>query len=315
MGRGIGLDVVRSTVARLNGEVCLQSEPGRGTTVEIIVPVSMESMDVLAVVTADVHALIPFDAVRKTVRLTNKDLARSANGTMLVLEGQALPFLPLVEILGKKRPPGAAPRTWSTLVVQSRGLQVAIGVDRLNGVRSVVVRPLPALCGSIPFVTGATLDGEGNPELVLDPAALVAAVRSDTRPAAEPDLVRPSSVLVVDDSLTSRMLEQSILETAGYQVDVAVCGEEALEKVREKQYAVFVVDVEMPGINGFELLERFRADPDVQRTPAILVTSRVSPEDRQRGLQVGARAHIAKSEFEEGILLRTIRRLIGEESS
>lgn len=315
MGRGIGLDVVRSTVTKLKGEVNLHSQPGQSTTVDIKVPVSMESMDVLAVMAGDVKALIPFDAVRQTVRLASKDLARSASGTMLALDGQALPFLPLAELLGKKRHMASAPRMWTTLVIQSRGQQAAVGVDRLSGVRNVVVRPLPVLAGSIPLVTGATLDGEGNPELVLDPVTLVAAVRSEIAPAAEPAAVPPSSVLVVDDSLTSRMLEQSILETAGYQVDAATSGEEALEKVRHKRYAAFVVDVEMPGMNGFELLEKFRADPLLQRIPAILITSRVSPADRQRGLQVGARAHIAKNEFEEGNLLRVIRSLIEEGSA
>lgn len=315
MGRGIGLDVVRSTVARLKGEVNLRSEPGRGTTVEIIVPVSMESMDVLAVVACETTALIPFAAVSQTVRLLNKDLARSANGATLILEGQALPFLPLAEILSGKRLQGPLPRAWTALVIQARGARAAIGVDGLDGVRNVVVRPLPTLSGPVLLIAGATLDGEGNPQLVLDPDALVAAVRSETGPATEPAAVQQFPVLVVDDSLTTRMLEQSILETAGYQVDLATSGEEALEKAQRRRYAVFVVDVEMPGMNGFELLERFRADPVLHRVPTVMVTSRTAAEDRQRAEQAGARAYIVKSEFDEGHLLRTIRELIGEESS
>lgn len=315
MGRGIGLDVVRSTVARLKGEVSLRSEPGRGTSVEIIVPVSMESMDVLAVVACETTALIPFAAVSRTVRLLNKDLARSANGAMLIWEDQALPFLPLAEILSGRRRQGPLPRAWTALVIQARGARAAIGVDGLEGVRNVVVRPLPTLSGPIPLVAGATLDGAGNPQLVLNPDALVAAVRSETGPATEPAAIQQFPVLVVDDSLTTRMLEQSILETAGYQVDLAISGEEALEKARHKRYAVFVVDVEMPGMNGFELLERFRADPVLHRVPAVMVTSRNAAEDRQRAEQAGARAYIVKSEFDEGHLLRTIRGLIGEASS
>ncbi|WP_020472202.1 hybrid sensor histidine kinase/response regulator [Zavarzinella formosa] len=314
MGRGIGLDVVRATVSRLKGEVSLRSEPGRGTTIEMMVPVSMESMDVLAVDAGDSRALIPFDAILKTARLANKDLVRSNNGVMMVLDGQAFPFVPLADILDGRRQTGRSPMVWTILVVRARGLQAAVGVDRLNGVRNVVVRPLPALCGPVPLVVGGTLDGEGNPELVLDPAALIAAVHSESESATEPVVVPPSSVLVVDDSLTSRMLEQSILETAGYHVDLAVSGEDALEKAKLKQYAIFVVDVEMPGMNGFELLEKFQADPVLRRIPAILVTSRASPEDRRRGKQAGASDHIAKGDFEEGHLLRTIRRLIGGES-
>ncbi|VTR92561.1 signal transduction histidine kinase : CheA signal transduction histidine kinase OS=Anaeromyxobacter sp. (strain Fw109-5) GN=Anae109_2367 PE=4 SV=1: Hpt: HATPase_c: CheW: Response_reg [Gemmata massiliana] len=315
MGRGIGLDVVRATVGRLKGEVELRSEPGRGTALELMVPVSLESMDVLSVSAGESSVLIPFDAIRQTMRLANKDLARSASGAALVLDGHTIPFVPLAEVLSKKRLPGSWPQTWTVVVLRARGAQGAIGVNRLNGVRNVVLRPLPALSGSSPLVAGATLDGEGNPELVLDPPALITAVRSVTGPATEPVVAPPASVLVVDDSLTSRMLEQSILETAGYRVDLAVSGEDALEKAKQKPYALFVVDVEMPGMNGFELLERFRADPVLQKTPAVLVTSRASGDDRRRGEQVGARAHIAKGDFEEAHLLRTIRRLIEGEST
>lgn len=315
MGRGIGLDVARATVARLKGEVSLRSEPGRGTAIEITVPASMESMDVLAVAAGEATILIPFAAVSQTIRVTNKDLARSANRATLILEGQALPFLPLAEILRGKRLPGPSPRAWTALVVQARGAQAAIGVDRLDGVRNVVVRPLPTLTGPVPLVAGATLDEEGNPQLVLDPATLVNAIRSETGPATEAAAVQQFPVLVVDDSLTTRMLEQSILETAGYQVDLATSGEEALEKARRKRYAVYVVDVEMPDMNGFELLEKFRADPILRDVPAVMVTSRAAAEDRQRAEQAGARAYIVKSEFDEGHLLRTIRELVAEESS
>ncbi|HEY6006002.1 MAG TPA: response regulator, partial [Anaeromyxobacter sp.] len=118
-------------------------------------------------------------------------------------------------------------------------------------------------------------------------------------------------VLVVDDSLTTRMLEQSILESAGYEVDVAVSAEEALARARRQTYGLFVVDVEMPGMDGFEFVERTRADPVLRATPAILVTSRSSASDRRRGEEVGARAFIVKSEFDQAQLLRTISELMG----
>jgi two-component system chemotaxis sensor kinase CheA len=315
MGRGIGMDVVRATVSQLKGDVNIHSERGKGTTVELLVPVSLESLDVLVVEAAGTRASIPFDAVRQTLRLGTKELVRSANGLSMILEGHAIPFLPLAEILSKSRQPGPSPSAWSAIVLRVRDMQAAVGVNRLHGVRNVVVRPLPALCGSVPLVSGAALNLDGNPELVLDPTVLVNAVRSRTAPALESEPPPTPRILVTDDSLTSRMLEQSVLESAGYRVDLAVSGEDALEKAKLKPYSLFVVDVEMPGLNGFEVLERFRADPQLQRVPAILVTSRVSPEDRRRGEQVGARAHIAKGEFEETQLLHTIRRLLGEGKS
>ena len=121
---------------------------------------------------------------------------------------------------------------------------------------------------------------------------------------------RPS-VLVIDDSLTTRMLEQSILESAGYEVDVATSGEEAIEKARGKQYGLFLVDVEMPGMDGFEFVSRTQADASLRTVPAILVTSRSATEDRRRGEQVGARGYVVKGEFDQVYLLRLIREFMG----
>jgi two-component system chemotaxis sensor kinase CheA len=127
--------------------------------------------------------------------------------------------------------------------------------------------------------------------------------------ATEPTTRLP--VLVVDDSLTTRMLEQSILESAGYEVDVATSAEQALEKSKARAYGLFVVDVEMPGMDGFEFVARTRTDPSLRNTPAILVTSRGSAEDKRRGFEAGARAYIVKGEFDQGHLLRAIRELVG----
>jgi two-component system chemotaxis sensor kinase CheA len=106
------------------------------------------------------------------------------------------------------------------------------------------------------------------------------------------------------------MLEQSILESAGYDVSLACSGEEGLEKARKSAYALFLVDVEMPGMDGFAFIEQVRADPLLRGIPSILVTSRAAPEDRERGRKVGAQAYIVKSEFDQGALLERIRTLV-----
>jgi two-component system chemotaxis sensor kinase CheA len=128
---------------------------------------------------------------------------------------------------------------------------------------------------------------------------------------AAPPRAPAAPILIVDDSLTTRMLEQSILESAGYVVDLASSGEEALEKARHRRYSLFLVDVEMPGMDGFALLEHLRADPNLHGIPALLVTSRQAPEDRARGMQAGARAYIVKSEFDQAELVGKIRGLVG----
>jgi two-component system chemotaxis sensor kinase CheA len=196
------------------------------------------------------------------------------------------------------------------VIVRAGARLVAVGADRVGGTSDVVVRPLPPWVDPDPAVAGATLDGEGNPRLVLDPAGLLAAVEGGATARVDAPRAPRAPVLVVDDSLTTRMLEQHILETAGYEVEVAVSGEEALEKARARRFGLFVVDVEMPGMDGFEFVRVTRADPRTA-APAILVTSRAAPADRQRGLDAGASAYVVKSEFDQGRLLELIDGLLG----
>jgi len=307
-GRGIGLDVVREAVERLGGDVVVRTGRGVGTTIELVIPPSLASMDVLLIETEEADGAVsttsvPLDAVRSTVRVAAGEISHGSPGAAIVYERKAIPFMPLATALGGAR--WSAARHWTVIVVAGAEGTAAIGVDRMRGTARIVTRPLPGGLVASPIVVGASLDADGNPQLVLDPDGLVAAaqrgdpVRLDPTPPGLP-------VLVVDDSMTTRMLEQSILESAGYEVDVAVSAEEALEILRHKRYALILVDVEMPGMDGFTFIERIRADPALRDLPAILVTSRSSPEDCQRGLDVGANGHIVKSEFDQSELLALI---------
>lgn len=310
-GRGIGLDIVRATAARLNGEAHIRSEKGRGTAVELSVPVSLASLAALVVEAGDITASIPLDAVRGVLRAGAGQIAHESSRASIVWEGQVLPFLPLAAAL--RRPAHGSPgrRIWQVVVIQAGSAFAAVGVDRLLGATNTVLRPLPHPVVVEPVVSGASFDPSGNPQLVLDPGGLVEAARAARAPSAVPAPTPRPPLLVIDDSLTTRMLEQSILESAGYEVELAVSAEEALEKTRQRRYGLFVVDIEMPGMDGFEFVSRTRNDPALREIPAILVTSRSSAEDRRRGKDVGARAYIVKSEFDQGFLLQTIRGLLG----
>jgi len=305
-GRGIGLDVVRDSVERLGGEVTCRSTPGTGTTFEIVIPPSLSSMDALHVVASGDGRVtaIALDAVRNTRRLVASEITFAAPGSSILYNGTAIPFIPLNAALDGA--PWSVGRNWAAVIVAGAGGLAAIGVDRLLGTGKIVVRPLPERMGASPIVVAASLYSDGNPQLLLDPDGLVeAARRGGTGKLTSEIKKRP--VLVVDDSLTTRMLEQSILESAGYDVDTAVSGEEALTRVRQKTYALILVDVEMPGMDGFTFIERIRSDPKTRDVPAILVTSLAEPEHRKRGHDVGAQGYIVKSEFDQAELLSMIQ--------
>ncbi len=311
-GRGIGLDVVRETTMRLKGEVKVESERGQGTSVEMLVPVSLSSLAALEFEAGGAFASLPLDSISGVLRITEHDIARSHSKESIVHDGKVIPFMALATALNVHAETDRKRRTWPAIVVKAPSGLVAIGVDQLLGAATVVVRSLPSSAPAAPFVTGASLDAEGNPQLVLDPEGLLDAARLGRTPAAvEKEAAKPTPVLVIDDSLTTRMLEQNILESAGYEVDVATSGEAGLAKAKEKQYGLFLVDVEMPGIDGFEFVSRTQLDHALRAIPSILVTSRSAVEDKRRGELVGARAYITKGEFDQGHLLETIRQLIG----
>jgi two-component system chemotaxis sensor kinase CheA len=188
---------------------------------------------------------------------------------------------------------------------------VALGVEHLLGATEVVVKPLPSALAASALVQGAAFDAAGVPRPVLDARGLVAASRGRPLAVAPPPVAaKLKPILVIDDSLTTRMLEQSILESAGFEVELAIHAEQALEKARQREYGLFIVDWEMPGMSGVEFVALTRQDPQLGRVPAILVTSLSSPENRRAGQEAGASAYIVKGEFEQARFLDTVRRLL-----
>ncbi len=312
-GRGVGLDLIREALASVGGTVSLSTAPGAGTSLTLNVPASLAALEALIVEVGGDLLAIPLAAVTRAVRVREAELNRTAEGTSLLLDDQVVPFVPLAWLLRRADGPRGQGNNddraiWSAVVVGSEGA-VALGVDRLYGSETLVARALPDSVDVDPTIAGVSLDADGNPRLLLDPEALLAAAG---RLPARRDTVRPKkrSILVIDDSLTTRMLEQSILESAGYEVALATSAEQGLEMARERHHDLFLVDVEMPGMDGFGFIEQVRADPRLAATPAVLVTSRASPEDLARGRAAGANGHIDKGEFDQIAFLQRIGRLI-----
>jgi two-component system, chemotaxis family, sensor kinase CheA len=310
-GRGIGLDVVREAAARLGGNVQITMLPGQGTTFELSVPLSVASLDVLIVEAAGVAAAIPLDAVRRTLRVDASAISSSASGESITFDDRAIALSPLARALRREAPGESAPSAVrSVIVVEGSDGLGALGIDRWLGTATMVLRPLPEHAPADAIVAGVSVDADGNPQLVLDPDGLVQAARQRAPGAAHTPGER-LPLLVIDDSMTTRMLEQSILESAGYEVDTASSAEEGLASARRRRYALFLVDVEMPGMDGFTFIETIRKDPDLRAIPAILVTSLSEPAHKQRGQDVGAQGYMVKSEFDQADLLTRIRRLVG----
>jgi two-component system chemotaxis sensor kinase CheA len=247
------------------------------------------------------------------------DEVRTVEGRETVsLHGQVLALVELAEVLQLERPGRSVSREFLTVIVLGSGeQQAAFAVDSVLNEQEVLVKPFQRPLARIRNIAGATLLGSGQLTPVLNPADLIKSARVATgsaRPAPAPTAAaRPSetkSILVAEDSITSRMLLKSILESAGYRVRTAVDGLEAFMLLRSEKFHLVVTDVEMPRLNGFDLTARIRADKKLAELPVILVTGLEKREHRERGVDVGASAYLVKQSFDQSNLLETVQRFI-----
>ena len=307
-GRGIGMDVVRDAVNGLQAVLTVRTTPGRGTSFTLALPLSLSSVEALLLESSGQRVALPLSVVRRTARLRPADIHHTPDGEAILDEERSVPIVTLAEIFGQA-PKIRRPSAISAVIVETSAGRAAIGVGRIAGTAGIILRALPELAPARDIIAGASLDADGHARLVLDPDSVIAFAHG-RRAANAPEDAKKRPLLVIDNSLTTRMLEQNILESAGYDVDVAVSAEEGLERVRRRDYALILVDVEMPGMDGFGFIETIRRDPATEDIPAILVTSRAAPEDRRRGMDAGAQDYVVKSEFDQAVLLERIRELV-----
>jgi two-component system chemotaxis sensor kinase CheA len=313
-GRGVGLDVVAHAVEQLSGRVEVESRPAEGTRFTMTVPLTLATTRAVIVEAAGAPYALPTTAVERVMR--PKRLGTLAGRPVMEHDGHQIPVAMLASLVdplgGHAAPDTACPGVVAILAIGAQ--RAAVGIDRVVGEDSVVVKPLGYPLLRVRYFAGATILGSGRVVPILNARDLVrAALRAGgavvTARPVESDRPR-RRVLVVDDSLTTRTLERYILEAAGYEVEVAGDGAEALALLQERVCDLLVSDVEMPLVDGVALTAAIRLDPKLRALPVILVTTRESAPDQQRGLEAGADAYIAKSSFDQDNLLRTIADLI-----
>jgi two-component system chemotaxis sensor kinase CheA len=313
-GRGVGMDVVRTNIQELGGQVQIESRLGMGTTITQTLPLTLVTTRVLLVEIGEQMFGLPASGCRGSV-WAYPDEVRSIEGrAMLPYEGRLAPILRLADLLDVA---GAQPfpsrhRT-PTVIIGSAQRPLALLIDRLVDEREVVVKPLGTLMERQRRFSGAIQLGDGRLVLLLNPMALAQTARGMAlaRPLSRRDATHHSRLLVADDSFTTRELIRSILQSAGYEVTTAVDGLDALDKLRAASYDLVVSDVEMPRVDGFQLTTQIRRDLGLIDLPVVIITSLASETHRRRGLEAGAQAYIVKSQFDQGNLLETVRQLLG----
>jgi len=314
-GRGMGLAIARREVERLQGNLTIADRPEGGAAVTIEVPLSLLSQRLVFVAVQDQTLAIPSaDVVR--LRTASAQSLFSGTGTPMTRIGEEeIPVTSLAALLGMEAPVvPSAERGLSLVVVRAADRRLALAVDRFVATRETVVTAAEETGLDSGRYLGTVLMDDGGPALVLNVPGLMplpgSTLPAPARPAEEATPAR-AHILVVDDSITTRTLEKSILEAHGYRVTLCVDGREALERLSEgMEVGLIISDVEMPRMDGFALLQAVKADKRLEEIPVILVTSRASDEDRERGLRLGADAYIVKTRFDQNELLAGIRRLL-----
>jgi two-component system chemotaxis sensor kinase CheA len=314
-GRGVGLNVVRENISALGGEVQVETEKGSGTRFTITLPVSLSNARGVLVRSSGRMYIVPLQHVDRGMVMHREDFRHIDGKSIIDYQDRTVCVQRLDEILAM---PAAAKREEQTqvtlLILSLGGSFLGVEVDEVLWEQDVVVKPLPSPVARVRSIAGASLLSTGELVPVLHIPDLFDLARGPvTTPRSEKSATAETIVhrlLVVDDSITSRVLLHDILIGNGYSVKTAVDGIDALTCLREEEYSLIVSDVEMPRMNGFELTEAIRRDEKMHETPVVLVTGLESKADRERGFDVGANAYIIKSSFDQSNLLEVISRLL-----
>lgn len=319
-GRGVGLDVVKSTVESLGGSVHVQSEPGRGAAFHLRLPVTRSVMRAVSARVGEEMYAFPLHRIDRIDRIDRATLTSSEGTPCFLFDGDPVSVVSARSLLGLPMA-SAAPASSESMpvvMVSDRGQRFAIAVDALCGEQDLVVRPLDPRLGKVQDIAAATILEDGTPALIVDVDDLLRSVERtayahaiESAAPAGPALVR-KRVLVVDDSITVREAERQLLVHSGYSVDIAVDGVDGLNALRRKTYDLVITDIDMPRLNGFELIRSIRKDAKLSALPVVIVSYKDRDEDRKLGLEVGASYYLTKASFHDERLLEAVQDLIGD---
>ena len=317
-GRGVGLDVVRTNVERLKGTIQVESTPGKGTTFRLQLASTLATAHVLIVEVDSISYAIPVEFVDTTLLVKQHDIFSIEGRDTLLLDSQPVSMVWLSDMLEisstvvNKKLTDAQQLPCIILKVGQERLGVI--VNALLDEQDVVLKPQSKLLKRVRNISGATILGTGEVCMVLNPQDLLKSVRGKTVSVSPQISVGQATgkqkILLVEDSITIRTQEKRILESAGYEVVTAVDGLDGYDKLRVNYFDAIISDVEMPRLDGLSLTAKIRQHKEFSEIPVILVTSLAKDEDKKRGADAGANAYITKGNFNQQLLIDTLKRLV-----
>ena len=318
-GRGVGMDVVKTNIEKLNGIIDVDSEPGRGTVIKLKIPLTLAIIQALLVGAQEEYYAIPLASVLETVRIPLDEIYTIEGKNVLRLRDEVLSLVRLSDIFGVKQVYEGGEHTY-VVVIGLAESKLGVVVDTLVGQEEIVIKSLGDYLQGIEGIAGATIRGDGRVTLIIDVAALMNLAKGitvDIRATAETTVklkTQPSDyvVLAVDDSAMDRNIMKKSMEPIGVKVIEASNGQEALNMLKSAEYSIdaVLIDIEMPRMDGYSLATEIRKYSKYKNLPLIAVTSRTSKSDRLRGVESGMSEYITKPyspEYLESVVRKNIK--------
>lgn len=316
-GRGLGLGIVSEKVDKLGGQVRIESTPNQGAIFTLILPLTLATFRGVHITVSDQDFILPTHNIKRVLRIHSNEIKRAENKETIVIEDQPYSFVHLTELLGmtkKKLDVDASPYFFA-LIVKAAEQTMVFGADYVHSECEILVKGLGSQCVRAKNIMAATIMEKGNIIPVLNPSDLIkSTIKGDiiavSQASPNKKQAAKKSILLAEDSLTTRLLLKNILTTAAYDVKTAVDGAEAFETLQTQSFDLLLTDVEMPRMNGFSLTEKVRAIDKFKNLPIIICSALGSREDRERGIELGANAYIDKNTFNQQSLISIVQKLI-----
>ncbi|MBV4456224.1 MULTISPECIES: hybrid sensor histidine kinase/response regulator [Pseudomonas] len=318
-GRGVGLDAVQHMVRQLRGAVVLEQTAGQGSRFHLEVPLTLSVVRSLVVEVGEEAYAFPLAHIERMCDLAPDDIVQLEGRQHFWHEGRHVGLVAASQLL--QRPAGQSQsETLKVVVIRERDAVYGIAVERFIGERTLVVLPLDDRLGKVQDISAGALLDDGSVVLIVDVEDMLRSVDKLLNTGRLERIARRNQqtteaprkrVLVVDDSLTVRELQRKLLLNRGYEVAVAVDGMDGWNALRSEDFDLLITDIDMPRMDGIELVTLLRRDSRLQSLPVMVVSYKDREEDRRRGLDAGADYYLAKASFHDDALLDAVMELIG----
>lgn len=315
-GRGVGLDIVKVNIENIKGRITLASTPGLGTAFNLILPLSLATVEGFFVESCGKKFMVPSTFVEEIVILDKKDKLSLAGKPAFKLRDKIIPLHYFSDILALHESDSQSDREF-VVVIESLGETIGIIVKSVIEYAALIFKPLPSNLHKLKPIQGIVFDSDYNMVNILHMPGIIEKFKSlkniDSRKRYVKSDKKYRHILVVDDSPNTRDILKSMLELENYRVSAAVDGIDGLEKLKEKTFDLIISDLDMPRMDGFTFIENLRRNQDYQRIPIIVISSLKDQGTRQRTLDLGADAYIVKSDFEQSNLIHSVHQFIPDE--